>query len=497
MKLRNFFAIMFLLVGSLAFSACTDTETVTETVAETQYVCQDGSTVEDSDMCPEPEPVYDEIGPGYEVGKDSCYEDGDRNGMIAGTDMGDCIHGQEGNDSIKGMGGNDMLYGNQGNDKLYGGAGDDELVGGSGDNTLDGGDGTDIAIYMDVMRVVVNLGDGVARVRHSDPEDVDELVEMGDSGIGMDTLVNIENVKGSLLGEDIINGDDNANVLKGLDQADTINGHGGDDTIIPNRPAEDDAANVASGTAPEVDGIDTVDGGEGSDTISYEGESAAVTVNLATIVAAVGTDTPDDATDDVIAHVAVSGPAATDRIVLVDRGTEDEPKLESTIENVTGGFGGDTLTGDVRANILTGGAGGDTLNGEADPTTAEMGGDDTLNGGPGNDTLNGGAGDDTLNGNAGNDTLDGGAGDDTLSGGAGNDQYIISKGDAGDTISAFAAGDTICLKGFMGDEKLNVTAGGVLQVVDPDDSTDTTDIVTMTAGGNLVRLTQDVNFNCD
>ena len=49
----------------------------------------------------------------------------------------------------------------------------------------------------------------------------------------------------------------------------------------------------------------------------------------------------------------------------------------------------------------------------------------------------------------------------------------------------------------MGDEKLNVTAGGVLQVVDPDDSTDTTDIVTMTAGGNLVRLTQDVNFNCD
>ncbi|MYI73187.1 MAG: calcium-binding protein [Candidatus Dadabacteria bacterium] len=473
---------------------------------ETQYVCQDGSTVEDSDMCPEPEPVYDEIGPGYEVGKDNCYEDGDRNGMIAGTDMGDCIHGQEGHDSIKGMGGNDMLYGNQGNDKLYGGAGDDELVGGSGDNTLDGGDGTDIAIYMDAMRVVVNLGDGVARIRHSDPEDVDELVEMGDSGIGMDTLVNIENVKGSLLGEDIINGDDNANVLKGLDQADTINGHGGDDTIIPNRPAEGGAANVADGTAPEVDGIDTVDGGEGSDTISYEGESAAVTVNLATIVAAVGTDTPDDATDDVIAHVAVSGPAATDRIVLVDRGTEDEPKLESTIENVTGGFGGDTLTGDVRANILTGGAGGDTLNGEADPTTAEMGGDDTLNGGPGNDTLNGGpgndtldggAGDDTLNGNAGNDTLDGGAGDDTLSGGAGNDQYIISKGDAGDTISAFAAGDTICLKGFMGDEKLNVTAGGVLQVVDPDDSANTTDIVTMTAGGNLVRLTQDVNFNCD
>ena len=77
MRLFNFFAIMFLLVGALAFSACTDTETVTETVTETttetttetvtetEYVCADGTTAASADMCPDPEPVYDEIGPGH------------------------------------------------------------------------------------------------------------------------------------------------------------------------------------------------------------------------------------------------------------------------------------------------------------------------------------------------------------------------------------------------------------------------------------------------
>ena len=56
--------------------------------------------------------------------------------------------------------------------------------------------------------------------------------------------MNIENVKGTH-GDDTIDGDDNANLLKGLDGADKINGNGGDDTIIPNRPANaDGSANV-------------------------------------------------------------------------------------------------------------------------------------------------------------------------------------------------------------------------------------------------------------
>jgi Ca2+-binding RTX toxin-like protein len=52
-------------------------------------------------------------------------------------------------------------------------------------------------------------------------------------------------------------------------------------------------------------------------------------------------------------------------------------------ENVVGGAGDDTITGNSLANILTGAAGNDTLNGG--------GGNDTLFGGDGNDLLIGGA----------------------------------------------------------------------------------------------------------
>ena len=59
----------------------------------------------------------------------------------------------------------------------------------------------------------------------------------------MDTLTNIENVKGTH-GDDTITGDEHANLLKGLDGNDTINGLAGDDTILPNRPANVDAMGV-------------------------------------------------------------------------------------------------------------------------------------------------------------------------------------------------------------------------------------------------------------
>ena len=70
-------------------------------------------------------------------------------------------------------------------------------------------------------------------------------MSFGGATRGNDNLMNIENVKGSH-GDDEIDGDDNANLLKGLDGADKINGNGGDDTIIPNRPANaDGSANTA------------------------------------------------------------------------------------------------------------------------------------------------------------------------------------------------------------------------------------------------------------
>lgn len=392
--------------------------------------CLNGSTAASLDMCEDPETVYDEVVAG------TCEEDNERHGgsdssdPIEGTDGKDCIDGKRGDDMIKGLGGDDDITGGGGDDTLYGGdgndmldggdgddtlmgeGGDDELTGGKGDNTLDGGDGTDIAIFMGAMRVDVDLVEGDAIVQHSSPTGGGSLRDSGESGTGTDTLVSIENVKGTH-GNDVINGDDNNNLLKGLDGEDKINGKGGDDTILPNRPERMDDDGEPTHNADGTDGADVIDGGDhgddGGDTISYEGEENPVTVNLGDPQAkAPGVDNELGTTDDVIAHVAVTIDGVTDMITVVDMPTEDDPEEEnlvSTIENVTGGFGADVLTGDARDNILIGGVGTDTLSG-ADGNDMLMGGADAdeLNGGPGNDTLDGGAGADNLNGNAGDDT---------------------------------------------------------------------------------------------
>ena len=82
--------------------------------------------------------------------------------------------------------------------------------------------------------------------------------------------------------------------------------------------------------------------------------------------------------------------------------------LRSLIENVIGGSGNDTITGNVADNALSGGAG--------------------------NDTLNGGAG---------NDVLDGAIGVDTMIGGTGNDTYLVDNGNDVVSESASAGNDTV------------------------------------------------------
>ncbi|GBG15902.1 uncharacterized protein NMK_3520, partial [Novimethylophilus kurashikiensis] len=61
-------------------------------------------------------------------------------------------------------------------------------------------------------------------------------------------------------------------------------------------------------------------------------------------------------------------------------------------------------------------------------TISIAGGNDVINGTSANDILAGLGGNDTLSGGAGNDVLNGGAGNDALDGGAGNDIYVMSAG---------------------------------------------------------------------
>ncbi|MFC4172894.1 M10 family metallopeptidase C-terminal domain-containing protein [Microvirga sp. GCM10011540] len=158
----------------------------------------------------------------------------------------------------------------------------------------------------------------------------------------------------------------------------------------------------------------------------------------------------------------------------------DDPR--SLIENASGGWAGDVITGNIGGNTLCGGGGNDTIYGGlggdriygnqdadfidgGDDADALFGGQgsDTVYGGHGhdwiegnkeddlifgnqdNDSLFGGAGNDSLYGGQGNDILQGGVGQDLLVGGVGQDVFVFvspadSAGLAIDTVADFQMG---------------------------------------------------------
>jgi len=152
------------------------------------------------------------------------------------------------------------VIGSNFDDTLIGDANDNVIDGGFGNDTIDGGDGID-TIAFDVFNqsVTVNLEEGTAL-----------------SGEDTDTLVNIENVRGSNFDDTLI-GDANDNVFRGGLGNDTIDG--GDDDVLSgdaNANVFDGGAGIdtLSGLAGDdilIGGLgnDTLDGGEGNDTADY------------------------------------------------------------------------------------------------------------------------------------------------------------------------------------------------------------------------------------
>ena len=151
--------------------------------------------------------------------------------------------------------------------------------------------------------------------------------------------------------------------------------------------------------------------------------------------------------------------------------TDDEIILEydtvyiapdTIIENMIGGFGGDSISGngadnDLRGrlgnDILLGDEGNDTVGGGSDNDHLDGGagkdllfgnrGSDVVLGGDDSDILFGGPGADTVDGGSGNDDVYGSAGDDVLTGGPGSDTFFFYKGHGNDIITDFGADDTL------------------------------------------------------
>lgn len=221
-------------------------------------------------------------------------------------------------------------------------------------------------------------------------------------------LANLANIMPIVLsGNDTIYGNNFANTLNGLDGKDVIYGYGGDDKLSGGDGNDrlhggDGTDHLLGGNGNDLllpglnkDGgkQEIVDGGAGTDTVSFTGHASAVSVNLLT-GAALGTGT--------------------------------NAKLIS-IENVVGSSHDDSIGGSAGKNKLSGDAGNDILDG--------FGGNDHLDGGTGNDTLRGGEGNDTLLGGDGNDTLQGEKGADVLDGGAGSDLATYSNSAAAVVIN--------------------------------------------------------------
>ena len=117
----------------------------------------------------------------------------------------------------------------------------------------------------------------------------------GEDGVGVGTLINIENAIGGS-GNDIITSDDGVNKLEGLAGDDQIFGFGGNDILLGG--SGDDTLDGGEGDDLLNGGIgdDVIDGGEGMDALVYNGTYGENTIS---IVDGVMTVTGPDGTDTV------------------------------------------------------------------------------------------------------------------------------------------------------------------------------------------------------
>ena len=384
---------------------------------------------------------------------------------------------------VFGLGGDDVLIGgDSGYERFWGGSGDDYIDGRGGDNQLSFW--FDEGSQFQGVSVNLLLGTGI------------------DNYGGKDTYLNIQNVSGSLLndnivgdyqdntfwglsgddvliggsgsdvlygdggvladenyGDDVVNGDEGDDTIYGGSGNDILNGGSGDDLIYPGR------------------GNDFIDGGDGKDWLIFEvGESRAsglsVDFNLRneedySLISYDWDGNAETLSDLYVLFVKniyrLSGTNGDDSVILKDTGYVLGLGGNDTLvgggfnDNLQGGSGDDYIDGGLGVNQISfwydegNQLHGAVVNLDLGNGIDNYGGRDVysniknVSGSLLGDTLNGDSQDNTLWGLLGNDILKGGSGDDTIFGDGGSVNLV----DGGDDL----------IYGNSGDDKIDGGAG--------------------------------------
>ncbi|MBN8542831.1 MAG: hypothetical protein J0M34_01035 [Alphaproteobacteria bacterium] len=483
------------------------------------------------------------------AGNDWIDADGDYD-TVNGGDGNDVILGGAGDDSLNGGAGDDIIHGDDGNDILNGGDGNDTLIGGLGSDTINGGGGNDVingdggALFLDggsgqdtivfsnaTSGVVANLqnntyGGSAAGLSVTNFENITgsnfndlfyasdvanamdgaggtDTVSYTDSSAAVtvnltsgihsdgyaqgDTLLNVENVTGSIW-NDSITGSASNNLLDGGSGNDTLNGALGTDTLTGGAGSNRFVIHSRATTAVVTDYTD------GNDTIDVSGFLYATGFSDLTVAQA-GADTtvsivrPGGTFTLTLQNVAANTLGAGDFIfnpnphyVLNGTGAADVFTV-NTNEIYSARVSGFNFSQGDRLDVAAFGASVDDI---SDISIEQIGSDSVLtfpqiNGnvativlqgitatnitnsyflsnhityGSGS-TYNGTGSAETINGSVGADLIYGYAGNDTINGGLGND-YILG-GDNNDSLQGFYGNDE--LDGGNGADTLNGGSG--------------------------------------
>ncbi|WP_127998138.1 beta strand repeat-containing protein [Piscinibacter defluvii] len=376
-------------------------------------------------------------------------------------------------DSIAGStrGGFEQFWGNGGNDTIDGGVVSD---------TLNGTDNNRVAFDQIAVSVIVDLQAGTA------------------TGQGNDTLININQVRGSNAA-DTIRGSNSTTLVEQIEGRlgnDVLDGRGGTDFVryqyatnavnvnlstgVGNAGSLDvdtlanfegirgsnfgdtltggNAANAALEFFRGMGGNDTIDGGAGYDRVEYVDSVKAVSVTLGG--AAAGTAQDGQAVlNGVVVRAGTAGATyGTDTLLNIEgvRGSDYNDTLTgsniATLEVFEGRKGNDLIDGNggldragyfqatsgVVATLGLNGADGAAADGYGSTDTLRD--IENLQGSRDfADRLTGNQLANLLDGQGGNDTLSGGSGNDTLLGGGGAD--LLIGGNGNDVLTGHAGGD--------------------------------------------------------